>query len=75
MLIYNFLNYFITSIPKAFLTKHIKLLFVQLQFQPTKHLFFKLTSTKSTFYKTTFFKPQPQQLSQYQTHTTPDSHV
>jgi hypothetical protein len=31
--------------------------------------FFKPTSTKSTFYKTTFFKPQPQQQPQYQTHS------
>jgi hypothetical protein len=29
-----FKNYFITSILKAFLTKHIKLFFLQLQFQP-----------------------------------------
>jgi len=28
----------------------------------------KPISTKSTFYKTTFFKPQPQKLTQYQTH-------
>jgi hypothetical protein len=34
MLIYNFLNYFIALIPKALLTKYIKLLFVQPQFQP-----------------------------------------
>ena len=32
--IYIFKTYFITSISKAFLTKHIKLLFVQPQFKP-----------------------------------------
>jgi len=32
--IYIYIYYFITSISKAFLTKHIKLLFVQPQFQP-----------------------------------------
>jgi hypothetical protein len=30
-------------------------------------IFVKPTSTKSTFYKITFFKPQPQQQPQYQT--------
>jgi len=53
-----------------FLTKHIKLLFVQPQIQPQfnqTYINTKPTSTKSTFYKTTFFKPQPQKLSQYQT--------
>jgi hypothetical protein len=32
--IYIYISYFITSISKAFLTKHIKLFFIQPQFQP-----------------------------------------
>jgi hypothetical protein len=36
--------------------------------EPNTIINIKPTSTKSTFYKTIFFKPQPQKLAQYQTH-------